>query len=239
MLGLLLSVVLFCQVVLGLSALATGYALMPAFLGLLVGAPIGGRLADRIGGRYPLFAGGLLSTFGFALVIRAAAVSASATDMVFPLGVIGLGNGLAMAPLFSMVMAGIPEGLVGAASGIVSASRPLGQALGTAVIGGVLQNRLAIAMHDQAVIFAAQLPPASRAHFVGALSAATGGGSSGLGVMPSGAGGDLLRLAHEVVAHAYVEAMIPTVFVALIVMGVATGSSLAMSNGRGGKRQPG
>ena len=231
MLGLLLPVVLYCQVVLGLTALGTAYALMPTFLALLFAAPIGGRLADSIGGKYVLLAGTAVSGVGFGLVLNAASVNASAHDLILPLAVVGIGSGLTMAPLFSLVMSGIPEELVGSASGFVTASRQLGQVLGVAVIGGLLQNRLATTMHDQAVIYSAQLPSGARSRFVDLLSSAVRGGARQLGAAGAAGPNDQLhRLAHDVLTHAYVQAMAPTLAVGIAVMAVAAVGSLAMRN---------
>ncbi len=231
MLGLLLPVVLFCQVVLGLTPLGTAYALMPTFLALLFAAPIGGRLADAVGGKYVLLAGTAVSGVGFWLVLNAASVSASVHDLILPLAVVGLGSGLIMAPLFSMVMSGIPEGMVGAASGFVPASRQVGQVLGVAVIGGLLQNQLATTMHDQAVIYSSQLPVAARTPFVDVLSGAVRGGARQLGAAGAVGPNDLMhRLAHDVLTHAYIQAMAPTLAVGIVAMALAAIGSLAMRN---------
>lgn len=231
MLGLLLPVVLFCQVVLGLTALGTAYALMPTFLALLFAAPVGGRLADAIGGKYVLLAGAAVSGAGFWLVLNAASVSASSHDLILPLTVVGLGSGLIMAPLFSMVMSGIREDRVGAASGFVTASRQLGQVLGVAVIGGLLQNRLAETMHDQAVLYSVQLPVGARSRFVDVLSSAVKGGARQLGAAgASGPNDQMQRLAHDVLTHAYVQAMVPTLVVGIAAMTLAALGSLAMTN---------
>jgi EmrB/QacA subfamily drug resistance transporter len=236
MLGLVLSVVLLCQVVLGLSALATGYALMPAFLGLLVAAPISGRLSDRFGGKYPLLAGTIVTSIGFIALIRSMGVDVSARDLIVPLAVIGIGNGLGMASVFSMLMAGVPEDVVGAASGFVSATRPVGQALGTAVIGGVLQNRLVVAMHDEAVVFSGQLPVGARSSFVASMSSAFSGGAHNLAAASPSTTEQLPRLVHDVVALAYVHAMGPTLAVALVSMLLAALATLAMRNSRAAGR---
>jgi hypothetical protein len=115
-------------------------------------------------------------------------------------------------------MSGIPEELVGSASGFVTASRQLGQVLGVAVIGGLLQNRLATTMHDQAVIYSVQLPAASRSRFVDVLSSAVRGGARQLGAAGAAGPNDQLhRLAHDVLTHAYVQAMAPTLAVGIAV----------------------
>jgi EmrB/QacA subfamily drug resistance transporter len=230
MLGLILSVVLLCQVVLGLSALATGYALVPAFLGLLIAAPVSGRLTDRFGGKYPLLAGTIVTSIGFVVLIRSVGIDVSTRGLVVPLAVIGIGNGLGLASVFTMLMAGIPEDMVGTASGFISATKPLGQALGTAVIGGVLQNRLVVAVHDQAVAFSTQLPMGARGSFVAAMSSAFSGNAHQLAAAAPSTSDQLHRIAHDVVTQAYVDAMVPTLAVALMTMLLAVLASLAMKN---------
>jgi EmrB/QacA subfamily drug resistance transporter len=231
MLGFMLPLVLFLQGVLGLSALGTGYALIPCCLAMLVAAPLAGRAADRVGGKYLLLTGAVVNGLGIGLVIRAASVTATVHDLIVPMVVLGAGVGLIGAPLYSLVMAGIREEMVGAASGFVTAARQLGAVLGTAVVGGVLQNRLATAMHDQAVIYAGQLSAGSRGHFVAALSSAVSGGARQLGTAQAATGNDLMhRLAHDVLTHAYVQAMGPTLAVGITAMAVAALVSLVMPN---------
>ena len=48
---------------------------------------------------------------------------------------------------------------VGAASGVLNTTRQVGGAIGSAAAGAVLQHQLSASLHDQAVRYAAQLPP--------------------------------------------------------------------------------
>jgi hypothetical protein len=117
----------------------------------------------------------------------------------------------------------VPPVMSGAASGMLSTSRQVGAAMGSAVVGAVLQNRLASALNDRAVTAASQLPPAFRQRFVsGFANAARGGlevgrGQSGGGQLPAGlspqAAQLVQRLAHDVFVNAYASAMRPALAV--------------------------
>jgi len=241
MMAALLPLVLFFQSVLGLTPLATGFALAPMFVGLLVAAPIGGKLVDRLSGKYILLAGCLIAGSGLAWIVASVSLSASVQSFIGPLVVTGAGIGLTSGPLFSLIMAGISKDLTGAASGFLSASRQLGMVVGTAVIGAILQNRLAINMHDQAVQYSTQLPGALRQRFIDGLSGAVSQGAQQLGrgshagpslpvAIPAALANQLKTLAHGVFTNGYVQTMRPTLGIGIGVMGLAVLSVLSMAN---------
>lgn len=140
--GLLLVFVLETQTVLGMSPLMFGVTGLPWTLTLSAVAPVAGRLADRVGGRV-LLVGGLLC-YGLGVLGVAAVTSATATAATFalPLVVVGIGTGMTFAPATTEAMRDIPPRQVGAASGVLNTARQVGAALGAAVIGAVLQQRL-------------------------------------------------------------------------------------------------
>src|SRR5947209_11199471 len=55
-------------------------------------------------------------------------------------------------------------------SGILNTTRQLGAAIGSAVVGALLQNQLATTLHNQAVSHAGALPPSARDQFIAAFS---------------------------------------------------------------------
>src|SRR5205085_9580515 len=69
MFGLFLPLTIYYQSVLGFSALDAGLALAPMPLMSMVTAPIAGRQADRIGGKYILMAGLTLFAAGMGYII--------------------------------------------------------------------------------------------------------------------------------------------------------------------------
>jgi MFS family permease len=185
--------------------------------------PFAGRLTDRIGGRYILMLGFVLIAAGLTGVALVESVTSTSFTFTLPLTLAGLGMGCVIAPLTTEAMREVPPVMSGAASGMLSTSRQVGAAFGSAVVGAVLQNQLVSALHDRAVTAAFQLPPAFRQPFVsGFANAARGGlevgrGQSGGGRLPAGlspqAAQLVQRLAHDVFVNAYATAMRPALAV--------------------------
>jgi hypothetical protein len=142
----------------------------------------------------------------------------------------------------TIAMRNIKPQVAGAASGILNTTRQLGGAIGSAVVGAVLQNRLPVALHDEAVKFAAQLPrqlPAqARQRFVEAFSNAGKGGvevgrsssSSFANVpgLPPQVAQQIAHIAHEVFAYAFIDAMRPTLAVPILALALGAVSCLAI-----------
>ncbi|HLH68999.1 MAG TPA: DHA2 family efflux MFS transporter permease subunit [Candidatus Dormibacteraeota bacterium] len=243
MLGLFLPIVIFFQSVLRLSALETGLTMAPMSVVSMCTAPLSGRLADRIGGKYILLTGLTLFAVGMGFVTWSVSPSAGRWTFLPGLLIAGLGMGCTFAPLATVAMRNIEPRLAGAASGVFNTSRQIGGVIGGAAVGAVLQNRLASALHDEAVARATQLAPAARQPFVAAFS---GIAKHGLDVGAGQTGGSLRlppgtppALAHQlqqaalaVFQHAYVDAMRPTMVVPVGVLALAAVACLFISRRR-------
>jgi EmrB/QacA subfamily drug resistance transporter len=237
MLGLFLPFVIYLQSVLGMSAFQAGLAIAPLTVTSMFVAPIAGRMSDRIGGKYILMSGLLLFGVGMALLDWRAAVDSSWSTFLIPLVISGLGMGCVFAPLATVAMRNIRPQEAGAASGVLNTTRQVGQVLGGAVVGAILQNRLATALHDQAVAAAPQLPPSYRDRFVDTFSQA---GRSGLDVgagqtggrlpadLPAVAAQQIQQLAHDVFVSGFVAAMRPTLAVPVALLFLGSLSCLAI-----------
>jgi EmrB/QacA subfamily drug resistance transporter len=222
MLSLFLPITIYLQSVRGFSALHAGLTLAPMSLTSAIVAPFAGRTADRIGGKYILMIGITLFAIGTALITYVAGPSSDWYNFLFPAIVAGAGMGMTFAPMTTVAMRNIQPRIAGAASGVLNTIRQLGAAIGSAVVGAVLQNQLATSLHNQAVAQSASLPAAFRDRFIAAFSSVSstgfqiGTGENGAQLpagIPAAVAHQLATLAHNVFVTAYIDAMKATLAV--------------------------
>ena len=227
MLSLFLPIVIYLQSVRGFSALTSGLTLAPMSVVSMFTAPFAGRLADRIGGKYILMTGITLFAIGFGALTLIAGPDSTWITFLVPAIVAGAGIGMTFAPMTTVAMRNISPRMAGAASGVLNTTRQLGAAIGSAVVGAVLQNRLATTLHDQAVSHAFALPAAYRDQFVKAFSSVAangfeiGTGQSGAKLpagLPPAVAHTIAALAHDVFVSAYIDAMKPTLVLPIAVL---------------------
>ncbi len=240
--GIFLPITIYTQSVLGMSALQSGLTVAPMSLVAGLVAPFAGRLADRVGGKYLLMAGLAVFGAGAAWVTVIARTDSTSLDFTVPWMVTGAGLGLVFAPMMSLAMRGITPRQAAAASSVLNTTRQLGSVLGTAVIGAVLQNQLAVALNERALTASAQLPPAVRPGFLDGFARAArtgfavGRGQDGGTRLPAGlppqVRQQLLALVHDVFVNGYVAALRPTVLVAVAVLALASLSCLLVAGRR-------
>jgi MFS family permease len=156
LLGVLFLVILFLQIILGFSAIKAGVTILPLPVMIMVVAPFAGRLTDRIGGRWLLFAGTLIAAFGIYL-LSDLSPNTTQTSLILPLALCGIGMGLIMAPVTTVVMAATPVQESGMGAGILSTVRQIGSVMGIAVLGAILQSQL-VSNVENALAQIPQLP---------------------------------------------------------------------------------
>ncbi|MFJ6000228.1 MFS transporter, partial [Streptomyces sp. NPDC092370] len=110
------------QVVVGYSALATGIALLPTTVLMLLLSARSGELAGRIGPRIPLTVGPLLCAAGMLLMLRVGPGASYLADVLPALLVLGLGLVTLVAPLTATVLGSVSVVRAGLASGINNAA---------------------------------------------------------------------------------------------------------------------
>jgi EmrB/QacA subfamily drug resistance transporter len=235
MLSLFLPVTIYLQSVRGFSALVAGLTFAPMSLMSMVVAPFAGRLADKIGGKYILLTGISLFTIGFGLVTFVAGPDSTWINFLVPAIIAGAGMGMTFAPMTTVAMRNISPQMAGAASGILNTTRQLGAAIGSAVVGAILQSQLATTLHNQAVSHASALPPSFREQFIAAFSSVSsngfeiGTGQSGARLpqnIPPAALHQLTSLAHDVFVSGYIDAMRSTLVVPISVLAFAALTTL-------------
>jgi EmrB/QacA subfamily drug resistance transporter len=231
MLSMFLPVTIYLQSVRGFSALVAGLTFAPMSLTSMLVAPFAGRMADRIGGKYILMAGISLFTIGFGTVAYVAGPDSTWINFLVPAIIAGAGIGMTFAPMTTVAMRNIAPQMAGSASGVLNTTRQLGAAVGSAVIGAVLQNQLATALHDQAVSHASQLPAAFRERFVSAFSSVAsngfqiGAGQNGASLpsgLPPAVAQRLSAIAHDVFVSGYIDAMKATLVVPIVFLAFTT-----------------
>ena len=236
MLGLFLPFTIYLQSVRGLTAEEAGVVMVPMSLTMMVVAPFAGRLTDRISGKWVLATGMLTFAVGMGLILKSASSTSVGTDFTLPLLLAGIGMGCTFAPLTTLAMRSIAPAQAGAASGFLNTVRQVAGAVGSAIVGAVLQNRLSSEMSSQAIHYSAQVPGPFRASFVAGFSHASRGGlqvgrgETGAGHvaanLPAGVAHHIAGLGQAVFHSAYINAM--HVALALPVISMTLGAILTL-----------
>jgi EmrB/QacA subfamily drug resistance transporter len=245
--GIFIPVVIYTQTVLGMSPLQSGLTVAPMSITLALVAPFAGRLADRVGGKYPLIIGLALFAAGASWVVLEATTTSHQLDFLPGFVVAGLGIGLVFAPMTTLALRRITTRDAASASAVINTTRQLGGVLGGAVVGAVLQNRLAVELDSRAAQAADQLPAPLRAGFTNGVSRAAsqglqiGRGQDGGVRLPAGLppqlSQQLTALVHDVFVNAYVAAMRPSVMVGVAALVLACASCFLVIGRRGAPAQ--
>ena len=142
--GLIFTLPIFLQGLLGKDAFHTGIAVLPLSLSILVGSPASGVLAGRwnVPQRYLIQAGLVLALIGS--VLLRAEVSATSTTATFIPGMVcfGLGFGLLISQLTNLTLSAVSVQMAGEASGVNNTFRQIGTSMGQALIGALLISAL-------------------------------------------------------------------------------------------------
>ena len=124
----------------GYAAVTAGAALLPLPIIIALGSPPMGRLAARIGPRWPLALGPLLVAAGFALALRIGVDGNYWTSVLPSILAVSAGMAIAVAPLTTAVLSSVDDHHVGTASGLNSAVSRAGGLIAIAVLGIVLSR---------------------------------------------------------------------------------------------------
>ena len=160
--GIILSLPLWLQNVLGYDALQTGFILLALAIGSFVASGFAGAFGSRIAPVVIVRVGivaEIVGVAGLGFVISASASWGSVVPFLF---VYGFGVGLATAQLTGVVLMDVPVDKSGQGSGTQSTARQIGSALGIAILGTVLFTSAGSALDARLV----DLPEAQRTQIV-------------------------------------------------------------------------
>lgn len=126
------------QTVLGYDALRAGAALLPLNAIMLVASPITGRLASRVGARWPMTLGAFGAAAGMALFARVGRDATYFGTVLPALLVFAAGLSTLVAPLTTAVLGAVDAELAGTASAVNNAVARLAGLLAVALIPAIV-----------------------------------------------------------------------------------------------------
>jgi len=130
--GMLLQPVLF-ENLLQYPTFDTGLAMMPRGIGSLISMLIVGRLVGRLGAK-PLIYFGIATGILGAWMMTHVGLDASASTMIIPLILQGIGVGFVFVPLSAVAFATLPKSLSAEAAGVYSLIRSIGSSIGISIV---------------------------------------------------------------------------------------------------------
>ncbi|WP_010510783.1 MDR family MFS transporter [Komagataeibacter europaeus] len=147
MMGSLVFLPLYYQLVLGQTPETSGLMMLPQVGTMMVSSVVGGYVSSRTQRYAPLLALGVGIEFtALTLIALCAHHGAPALFFLLSLGGLGVGMGIGMPNATVIIQNSVPPGMLGIATAMMSFIRSLGGSLGVALSGGVmaltLQNRL-------------------------------------------------------------------------------------------------
>lgn len=225
MFGIFFPITIFLQSVLGFTPIRAGLSMIPMSLMILVVAPLAGRFSDRIGARWIIVTGMSLMTVGILFIIRQTNLDTTWATLAPALAMCGMGMGMTFAPMTAAAMREVPPRIAGSASGILNTTRNIGQVLGIAVMGTLLQNRLNANAEEG--LASLPLEPAVRDRIAALLAASRF--EDILGAIPPG-NADLVPQVLFAIRQAFVDSLHTTFFVASLACLVGVSAALLLRN---------
>ena len=141
-LGVVMFMPLYMQVVQGINATQSGFALLPLMGGLITSSIICGRLVTRTGRYKPFMIGGGVVLIAGVIALTGIGPDTTSADLAWRLALTGVGLGPAQT-LFSLVIQNsAPPTEIGVATSMGQFSRQMGATVGVAIFGTFLIHGL-------------------------------------------------------------------------------------------------
>jgi len=143
LMGLVQAIVIFAipvflQSVCKLNAMATGLALLPLPLAIFFMSSLSGFLTTRYRPKTIVSTGLALCAAGLFLLGFSFTATALPHDFWVALSVYGVGAGMVMAQINTILLSAVPASVSGEASGINSTTRQVGSSFGFAIVGSII-----------------------------------------------------------------------------------------------------
>jgi EmrB/QacA subfamily drug resistance transporter len=137
--ALLFFLPLYFQEILGYDPVEAGVLLLPLTGLMVVGSPLGGRVAAKTGPRPPIVLG-LASMLVGIFWISTLDLGTTFSDLVVPTSMMGFGVGFSLTPMNLAAMNAVSRHHAGLASGMLVTLSGLGATLGVAVTGAIFND---------------------------------------------------------------------------------------------------
>ncbi len=136
-------IMLYAQLVRGLSPTQSALLLVPMAVMSIVLAPSVGRLTDRIHPRSITAVGFTAIVVSLTWLSRVMTPDSATWEILLPMVLLGIGNACVWAPLSATATRNLPPQLAGAGAGVYNATRQVGAVLGSAAIAVLMDSRIA------------------------------------------------------------------------------------------------
>ncbi len=138
--GVIFFLSLFMQQVQGYTPTEAGIRQLPSTLGVMVMAIVSGRIVARVGSRWPIAIGLLMTGVALCLLTKVGPNTPYANWWYYLL-LMGMGNGLVMSPMTTAIMGSVPVARAGRAAATSTTLRQVGSVFGIAVLGTIGTER--------------------------------------------------------------------------------------------------
>lgn len=147
-LGTVIYIPLFAQDILNFSATNSGVIILPMVAGLMIASMLSGRTVAKTGKYKVMYCSGLVIAGLGIFLLSFLNANSSYFDMAWRMFIAGAGIGISM-PLFTLVVQNaFDKKHLGVATSSVQLFRSIGGTVGTAILGGVLNNVLISKLGD-------------------------------------------------------------------------------------------
>jgi len=141
MMGSFFFLAIYLQDLLQFSPLETGVRFLPTTIVIVIAAPLAGRVADKIGSRWPMVLGLAITSLSLYLFAQVDA-STTYSDLLPAFILLGIGIGITMSPMSTAAMNAVDVDKAGVASGTLQMFRMMGGTIGVAATGAIFQGKL-------------------------------------------------------------------------------------------------
>lgn len=155
--GLLFSISIYFQSVLGLSAFNTGLNLLPLTIGILVASLISSKLTVRFNHKFMICLGFLIAIAGSLLLSYQFTLVPSFEIILPEMFILGIGIGFPFSLGIDIALFNIPDESQNTASGFVSTTQSLGISMGTAIISLIIILGAVGGLHDVTDMYASDM----------------------------------------------------------------------------------